>query len=447
MNAVNTASYEVTNDVVLVLEGQLQGISFETEVYERDVIDAIGRFEHPEVGIISLLKIGACATLATGTGYDINAVRKEIDRLVGDTNAAVTTLRTHVFETMGENGPLAAALSKTCIELDAAVREILESEVDPEDPNSLLARMHGVTKHYGELLEATRKNISESFEKSSDRHAERIDRALREMRDLDPASAIGQAFRRLEGELGILRSAVAATQAAAHERQRGTAKGDDYEDLVAEEVAEIASVFGDRAEHTGKQPGRLIQKKAPSMRGDVTCMINNTPAIVLEAMDRGKSELTHKLVVPELNEAIENRAAVAAIAVVSSTDNRLMLGQPLQMLGQNLWAVVLDKDTPNPLALQVAYRLARAVATTSTSTTKVVDFEALKADVEEINEKLNGLGEVKTQLNNIARSGDEALKVIMRVERETRLAIAALLDTLEAEAAEAAESDEQAEAA
>lgn len=421
---------------ILEFHGNFGSQVFELSVDDRDVIDAISRYEQPETGIHALLKIGACASLATAVGYDISAVRKEIDRLMSDTSSSVATLRGHVLETMGADGPLAEALAKTCTDLDSAVRELLENEGNPAVPESLLGRMQGLATHYKEVLDATRKEISESFENSATRHAERIDRALGEMRDLDPSSSIGQAFKRLEDQLGKVQNAISASQATAQERQRGTAKGGDFEDLVTEKVAAIASVFGDLAEHTGNQPGQMIQAKGQSKRGDVTCMIDGSPAIVLEIMDRGKSELTLEKVKAELKEAMQNRSATAAIAVVSSTDNRLMNGQPLQVLESNLWAVVLDKDLLDVLALQVAYRLARQAARLATTQVHVVDFGALKCSVTIINEKLNGLSEVKTQLSNIGRSQESAITAVMRVEREMRIAINSLLEDLEAEADE-----------
>ena len=337
---------------------------------------------------------------------------------------------------MGTDGPLAEALAKTCTDLDTAVREILESEGNPAIPESLLGRMQGLATHNKEVLDSTRKEIAESFENSSNRHAEHIDRVLREMRDLDPSSSIGQAFKRLEDQLVKVQSAISASQATAQERQRGTAKGGDFEDLVIEEVAAIASVFGDRAEHTGNQPGQMIQNKGQSKRGDVTCMVEGNPGIVLEVMDRNKAELTTDKVIAELREAMQNRSAAAAIAVVSSADNRLMNGLPLQILDSNLWAVMLDKDARNELALKISYRLARQVVLASAGEGHTVDFEALKRSVTDINEKLKGMSEVKTHLSNIARSQEGALTAMTRVEREIRTAITVLLEELEAEADE-----------
>ncbi len=198
-------------------------------------------------------------------------------------------------------------------------------------------------------------------------------------------------------------------------------------------IAGIAGVHGDRAEHTGNVGGRSISQKGASKRGDITCAISGEPGIVVECMDRAKNELTPKLVADELVAAMQNRGARAAIAVMSSSDNATMLGQPLQVLGTNMWAVVVQKEDPSLIAVQVAYKLARLVATAPTDRANVVDFEALKAAASEINGKLDLLKDVKTQLKNIADCRDKAWLSVSRLEREVGDAIRELLNSLEAQ--------------
>ena len=237
-----------------------------------------------------------------------------------------------------------------------------------------------------------------------------------------------------------LTSAVAANQGVAGERLSGTAKGADYEDRVAYELGAIAAVYGDRAEQTGAQGGRLISKKGASLRGDVSCWIDGDIGLVVEAMDRDKSKLTDKLVRAELLEAMENRGAVASIAVMSSVEGTLMCGQPLQVLAPNMWAVQLSRDGAprgaqrslgsNLIPLQVAYRLAREAAIAETARPAALDVEALKSGIEDVNRKLSALAEVRQQIDNIASCQEKASAGLVRFEREMRESIFRLLNSV-----------------
>jgi hypothetical protein len=228
-----------------------------------------------------------------------------------------------------------------------------------------------------------------------------------------------------------LTSAVAASQQVAAERRRGTAKGRDYEDFVAVEVASIATVYGDRTEQTGSQQGKAIGKRGAALRGDVTCWLDDGIAVVIEAMDRKKDRLTHKLVRAELEEAMANRGASAAIAVMSAAEGTLMCGQPLQPLASNMWAVHLPHDGSTVLALQVTYQLAREAAKiVAAGEPDGLDVEALKTGVEELNRKLSSLARVKQQIDNIAGCQEKASSELVRFEREMRESIFRLLNCL-----------------
>jgi hypothetical protein len=238
--------------------------------------------------------------------------------------------------------------------------------------------VRALVRDFEEQLRDVRTTRAEDLGRSAAHQTSVISRALREMRDLDPGSALGSAVARIEEQLSALTGAVAASQATAAERRRGAAKGADYETLVAMQVAAIAAVFGDVAEQTGARPRVMLAEKARAKRGDITVTVSASVRIVVEAMDRQASELSQATVVAELRAALANRNAQAAIAVLAGAGTALMCGQPLQLLGPELWAVVLERDAPDPLALQVAYRLARAHVTAPSALTAATDLRALR---------------------------------------------------------------------
>jgi len=381
-----------SNELVLRLFGSLDGTEFNVSIDDSTVLESVRRFPAPDVAVASLLKIGASATLATAAGFDSQAVRNEIDRAVDDATAAVHALRDHVVESVSDQGPLAVALSNATLRLSATLREALDQQVDPEDPASFMTKLKVVVKQIDELLATTRRTIAEDLAPTAKEQSDNVGRALKDMRDLDPSSALGRALSQLETRMVELTSAVAASQRVASERQRGTAKGADYEDLVAFEVATIASAYGDRVERTGSHAGHAMGKKGASLRGDVSCWIDDDIGLVIEAMDRDKSRLTHKLLRTELDGAMENRGALAAVALMTSAEGSLMCGQPLQVLGPNMWAVYLPRDASSLIPLQVAYRLAREAARAAAATEAAgLDVEVLKVGIEELNRKLTAV--------------------------------------------------------
>jgi hypothetical protein len=95
--------------------------------------------------------------------------------------------------------------------------------------------------------------------------------------------------------------------------------------------------------------------------------------------------------------------------------------------------VHLSKEHPSLLPLQLAYRLARVASQATKAEQPEVDFDKLRAGVEEINRKLLALNDVRTQLTNIGSAQEKAYGSLAQFEREMREGIIRLLTTLEAQ--------------
>ena len=93
----------------------------------------------------------------------------------------------------------------------------------------MVAKVGTVTRGIDEALAGIRKAITDDYRAATETYATTHHCSLREMRDLDRKSpAIGRAFTDIQQTVQSLTTAVAASQAAGVERQRGTAKGRDY---------------------------------------------------------------------------------------------------------------------------------------------------------------------------------------------------------------------------
>lgn len=424
MNPGNGNAQGARASVELVLRGEFGEESFTLRFSDPEVLAVLQRVDANRGSVVeTMIRVGTYALQAGSSGFDVRAVRLELERAADNAGQALSDMQTHVAETMGQGGTLAAAVDAAGEKLMTAVAEVIARQSDGDVPGTLVAKVQAGAKSVEEVMSGIRDKIRDDLRQASERQTDALSKAVRDVRDLDPASGMGSAVSRIEKAIVELTTVVAATAAVGQERERGTAKGALYEDEVAVIVASIAQVYGDRAEQTGGQPGKVILNKRPSCRGDVTCYAGGAPLVVLEVMDRNSAVLSSNLVIPELDAAIGNRGVRAAIAVVSSADNPLMCQQPLQILGPDKWAVVLEKDGGSLLALKVAYRLARASAMREESHESNVDVERIKSGLGEINRGLILLGDVRSQLSNIRGCEAKASEGLLRYEREVTAAV------------------------
>ncbi len=149
----------------------------------------------------------------------------------------------------------------------------------------------------------------------------------------------------LQKELQSLRDEKDKLEEVHAERERGTAKGRSFEELVADSVDALALPQGDVAEAVGDQRG------AAGKTGDVVVAVGacDGPArgrIVFEAKDR---RLSKPAALAELDRALSDRDADFAVLVVPSEDELPARLQPLREYNGDKLLVVLDPDEDSGL--------------------------------------------------------------------------------------------------
>jgi hypothetical protein len=223
---------------------------------------------------------------------------------------------------------------------------------------------------------------------------------------------LGQ-MAQLEKQLQALRDEKEKLEAVDAERERGTAKGRSFEQLVADALDGLALGQGDDAEAVGDLKG------AGGKTGDVVVSIDacNGPArgsIVFEAKDR---RLSKPGALAELERALEQRSADFAVLVVP---------------------VALDPDDPAGLALDVGYRLARARVLMKRGDVDGIDAAAVRDSVDRALQAMAEVRKVKGQLTGAKTSIDTAYEVIEAMAARVRQQLEEI-DEL-ASAADSAES-------
>jgi len=213
--------------------------------------------------------------------------------------------------------------------------------------------------------------------------------------------------------------ALRAAEAVEEERDKGTAKGGDLEDYVFEELSRISRPFEDTVEHVGREKGPLGDV------GDVLIRINPADtgtlarSIIVEVKNRsvamrGKSDFRK-----ELKRAKENRNAHYAIGAVQASKIPTECGCWRGYDGDySICAVSIDEE---PLALEVAYKMARMIVRLSALKDEVkFDSSQFKAKIKEIEGQLDVFGAVKRNLSGATKQIDNAQSDMKAMESSIR---------------------------
>ena len=158
-------------------------------------------------------------------------------------------------------------------------------------------------------------------------------------------------------DVAELSEKIAVTEAVAPVLELTTGKGFKFEDVLDACVSRIAAQHGDVAEHVGTETG-----VAGTQKGDEIVTLNPDDASGYEArfaLEAKSRKLTMRNTLKELDDALENRDALAAIAVFT-TQEQAPTSVPFHYAG-NKAIVVLDKEGLDDAALRLAYMWARWV--------------------------------------------------------------------------------------
>jgi hypothetical protein len=236
-----------------------------------------------------------------------------------------------------------------------------------------------------------------------------------EERQHESQQALMRQMAELEKQLQALRLEKEKLEEVEAEREKGTAKGRTFEELVADAVDRIALGQGDLAEAVGDQ------KEATGKVGDVVVAIDaaHGPArgrIVVEAKDK---RLSRPRALAELDEAMAHRSADFALLVVPTEEELPAKVEPLREYNGDKLVVALDPES-GILALELGYRLARARVLMKSSDADGVDAGALRDAVERALATLAEERKVKQQLTGAKTSIDKAYEIVEAMTERVR---------------------------
>ncbi|MDP9465636.1 MAG: hypothetical protein M3P31_00075 [Actinomycetota bacterium] len=356
---------------------------------DRTVVSVVADAADPETQVHTLLRIGAAAVAGAGPAIDTNLVEARFgtldDRFRHTVTEAVETVQATTESLVGEDGGVLTAV------LDGLKQDLgtlLDTTFDADSKSSVIAK-----------VEAAVAKRAASFE-------EIVRQALDPEREDSP---LARGFRRLQGEfrsvqeeLRQISDRVLADAARADVIELTTGKGLTFEAIVHDAFGRAAAQHHDVIEHVGRSTGAAGTQKGDSLvRLCEDDVLSGELRFVVEVKAQ---KLTMPKTLAELDKALDNHSAQAAIAVFDDQASA-PTSVPFHPCG-NRAILVLDRDDPDPRLVDLAYCWARWVARRQQST----DLDTI--DVERIDGALDRAAKAIASRQSIRAAQTAAKKKI-----------------------------------
>jgi hypothetical protein len=379
--------------------------------------------------VCDAVEIGARVLDREQTGANAEFVKHEFEKAARELDAAFVQrakavadrLDTKVDEVFGaDNGHVTKALARHF------------------GDESSSAVQHRVKALVAEVMTASRQDLLRLFSSADDANPLADFKAMARHSMRDAAERQEKGLKLMAEQLEALNRQVLELKAekekledVAAEAERGTAKGRTYEEAVADAVDVLALPLGDDATAVGDQ------KESTGKTGDVVVGIGacHGPVqgrIVFEAKN---SKLTRPKAFEELDRAKAQRNADYAVLVVPSDDKVPAKMHALREYNGDKLIVTYDPDD-GPLALQVAYSLARARVLMARGGAEGIDGAAVADTVERAVGALEEVRRIRQQLTGAKTQIDKASDIVGTMSDRVR----AHLEEIAALVAEAGEN-------
>jgi Uncharacterized protein conserved in bacteria (DUF2130) len=338
--------------------------------------------------VAKAVEIGARVLDSEETVVNVDYVRAELERGVGKLNQELAGTLESGNEELAER--IAATFGSD--RSDSVQRQIAELVAKAnEEQRVAIARLFSAEDGANPLTD---------FKAAIVRGLRELDARRERAREADR-----QQIEDLNRELVALRERFGARKELEAEQARGTAKGFTFEERVHDAIGRLASSRGDCATHTGAE-----QAEGGGRKGDTLVELEaaegpSTGRIVFEAKDK---KLSKNQAWVELNEGMAARAASYAVLVVAGEDRVPAGREQLHEYEGNKLIVAVDRDEPDGLALETAYRLAAARVRLSRDTDLQVDAAAVRDATDEALSTLKQAQAIRSTLTGIKTSSDKA---------------------------------------
>src|SRR5215211_7442120 len=323
--------------VVRVLDDRLviESLTVSDERAARVVRERAESGQAPAETIGKAVEIGARVLDTEETAANVDYVRHEVETSFGKLDKQLGATIEQGAESIAEQLATSFGIERSdsvqaqIKEIVAADRESLLTALTKEDPSNPLVGMQ--VRIGKKLLEA------------EERHR---------LQTADTNEQIAG----LREELARANERSLADERVAEAEAAGTRKGRTFEERVHDAIERIAALRGDSATHTGAEQAEGGGKKGDTLVELGACDGPAQGRILFESKDAER--LSKNKAWAYLNEGMAKRAASFAVLVVAGEENVPAGRQQLSEYEGNKMIIAVDRDEPDGLALEVAYRLA-----------------------------------------------------------------------------------------
>jgi hypothetical protein len=342
----------------------------------------------PAETVTKAVEIGARVLDSEETAVNVDYVRAEFER---------------------HAGALRRDLSKTLEDGDEQLAERIATSFDPGRDGSVPKEIEDRVKH---ALAEQREALLKLF--SADEGANPLfdfkDAMVRVYRELGSRQQTeGEANRKrieeLTKQIIELKERDNADRRVADEAERGTAKGRTFEELVHAVLEGLAAGNGDAAHHTGDATSESGGKKGDTVVEIGGAVGRTLATVVFESKNK---KLSKNDAWAELNACMTERDSVYGVLVVAGDDKIPSGLEDFTEYQGNKIIVTLDRDDPDPLALQLVYRYVRARVLSAGASDRQLDAAAVGAAAEAAIAHLKRANRVRKSLTNVTKSADTA---------------------------------------
>ena len=368
----------------------------------------------PVRAVSDAIEIGARVLDREQAGANAEFVKGELDKATREVELVLAERTREVTEQIGrkvdeafgaESGHVTKTIEKHFSDDSTAAVQNRVREVVAE---ALTSVQHSIVQQFSS---ADSRNPLAEFKAGVVREVQ--DAGRRQHQTLEDLGKRMGALQQQLGELRVERDKLAEIEA---ERERGTAKGRTFEELVVEAVDRIAAVQGDDCDAVGDLKG------ATGRTGDIVVSLDacRGPArgrIVFEAKTGklGKNEALR-----ELDASMRERDAGFAVLVVPSEDKVPAKMRSLREYNGDKLIVTFDPESDSSLPLEVAYSLARARVLMSRSEAEGIDAGGVRDSVERALNAMEMVQGIKSQLTGAQNQIGRAKGVIDDMAEQVR---------------------------
>jgi hypothetical protein len=338
--------------------------------------------------VADAIEIGARVLDREDVAAEVDYVRAEFERHAGQLRERLTK----AIET-GDD------------QLAERIARSFDGDRDGSVPNEIEARLQAALADQREALIKLF-----SAEEGSNPLFDFKDAMVRVYRELGNAQrAEGEENRRKIDELARevieLKKEAEADARVAEAEDAGTRKGRSFEELVHAELEELATAHGDAALHVGDATSEAGGKKGDTV---VELGASTGPALAALVFEAKNRKLSKNDAWVELNAAMQERDAVYGVLVVAGEDKVPSGLEELTEYQGNKMIAVLDRDEPDPLALRLVYRYARARVLAAGTAGLEVDAAGVRDAAEEAAARLKAANRIRKSLTGVTTSADRA---------------------------------------